>query len=72
MKNQELASIVSFIYNFLKNVLYRFFLVSTKCINTQKIWDKKRNDGTVGHLELRPQCDRHGFFYPSMCIPGET
>ncbi|KAF5297135.1 hypothetical protein FQA39_LY02715 [Lamprigera yunnana] len=45
--------------------------MDTPCINSQLEYDKKVQSGTVGHLEVRPHCDRNGLYQPYHCIPGE-
>ena len=37
----------------------------------QNDYDVRRMAGNVGHLELRPICDRRGNYAPYKCIPGE-
>lgn len=57
---------------FILVLLCLFLLLDpTDCIKAQLKYDERKKDGTLGHLELRPQCDKYGFFSPVMCIPGE-
>lgn len=48
------------------------FTVRFPCINDQKDWLNRKNAGTLGHMELKPQCDRNGNYMPVKCIPGQT
>lgn len=45
--------------------------MDTPCTKGQKLYDEKRSKGTLGHLEVRPTCDRNGLYDPYTCIPGE-
>lgn len=57
---------------FILVLLYLFLLLDpTPCIQKQLDYDERKKEGKLGHLELRPQCDKYGFFSPVMCIPGE-
>ncbi|GJQ76419.1 hypothetical protein Trydic_g2134 [Trypoxylus dichotomus] len=45
--------------------------IKTNCSEDQSIYNEKRNSGTLGHLELKPNCQRRGLYEPFKCIPGE-
>jgi hypothetical protein len=45
---------------------------SSKCFTAQRQFDKDREDGIVGFLAQRPECDADGMFAPYRCIPGQT
>lgn len=45
---------------------------SSECFKAQKTFDEKRQDGTIGHLMQRPECNADGYFEPVVCIPGQT
>ncbi|RZC36525.1 uncharacterized protein BDFB_010688, partial [Asbolus verrucosus] len=42
------------------------------CAYAQGTYDKKRQEGTLGKYEIRPNCDGDGFYEPYMCPPGLT
>lgn len=48
-----------------------FCLVQTDCIDEIEVFDEKKLNGSLGHLELRPSCDEIGDYKPYVCIPGE-
>lgn len=41
------------------------------CTKEQVAYDQAVESGTLGNLQLRPACDRNGFYAPYKCIPGE-
>lgn len=45
--------------------------MNTECTKAQNEYDRKEHAGTVGHLEIRPECDDDGNFMPFSCIPGQ-
>uniref|UniRef100_A0A182QB15 Thyroglobulin type-1 domain-containing protein n=1 Tax=Anopheles farauti TaxID=69004 RepID=A0A182QB15_9DIPT len=47
-------------------------LESSKCFTAQKAYDEQRQQGLIGHLMQRPDCDGDGNFQPLRCIPGQT
>lgn len=40
-------------------------------MQAQEDFDRRREAGTLGHLEVRVECDRNGLYQPYVCIPGE-
>uniref|UniRef100_A0A6P7H4E1 Thyroglobulin-like isoform X1 n=2 Tax=Diabrotica virgifera virgifera TaxID=50390 RepID=A0A6P7H4E1_DIAVI len=46
--------------------------METSCTKKQDDYDGKRENGTLGYMEVRQDCDSEGEFVPYKCIPGET
>ncbi|XP_065346736.1 uncharacterized protein LOC135943991 [Cloeon dipterum] len=43
--------------------------LKTACHDLQDAYDAAKEDGTLGHLAQRPQCDDRGLFAPIACVP---
>ncbi|VEN38843.1 unnamed protein product [Callosobruchus maculatus] len=44
----------------------------TDCTKKQDEYDERRSKGTLGSMELRPECDEEGYFASYRCIPGQS
>ncbi|KRT86818.1 hypothetical protein AMK59_2957, partial [Oryctes borbonicus] len=45
--------------------------IETDCTADQDYYEQQRYNGTLGHLQLKPNCQRRGLYKPFKCIPGE-
>lgn len=45
--------------------------METGCSKSQKDYDERKQNGELGHLEMRPVCDGDGKYKPYKCIPNE-
>ncbi|KAL1502172.1 hypothetical protein ABEB36_007356 [Hypothenemus hampei] len=46
--------------------------MSTECALKQQNYDKRREDGYLGTMEIRANCDEDGFYDTYKCTPGQT
>ncbi|XP_046422651.1 uncharacterized protein LOC124180841 isoform X1 [Neodiprion fabricii] len=44
--------------------------MTTDCALERVAYDEKRDNGTLGSSELRPECDNDGLYSAAHCIPG--
>ncbi|CAH0551995.1 unnamed protein product [Brassicogethes aeneus] len=46
--------------------------MKTSCYEKQANFDARKKEGTIGTLEVRPNCDGQGFYETYQCIPGQA
>ncbi|XP_068893390.1 thyroglobulin-like [Tenebrio molitor] len=47
-------------------------MTNTKCTRARAEYDNRKVDGTLGTMQVRPNCDDDGFYKPYKCLPGQT